>query len=321
MANCNSQSLGTVAITGASGFVGRHLCQELNRSGFTVKGILRQGSQENDSCHEISYIRSLDEPEGWEAALQNCSVVIHCAGIAHKSIDALEAANDFDRVNRKATIDVAKTAKKMGVKRFVFISSVGVYGYIPQDRSASESYPCTPREPYAISKLNAENQLTEFCQNSNMELVIIRPPMIYGPYCPGNFAALTKMVKTRLPIPLGNIRSTRNYVSIFNLTHFIASVCNPESRATGIYNVADSEEVSFQETVGLISEGLSTPNRLFRLPVVLIKLAAKVVGQANAYYKLAESVRIDSTKARTELAWSPPVKPAEGVKGAAKSFL
>jgi len=320
MDKCNSTALQTVVVTGASGFVGRQLCLALSTSTHNVRGVLRSGSLEPESCHEIAHIKGLDQPEGWESALDNADIVIHCAGIAHKPPNALNAADDFDRFNRKATIDIAEKALSMGVRRFIFISSVGVYGHIPSNHSACESYPCNPREPYAVSKLYAEIQLTELCKNTAMELVIIRTPMIYGPSCPGNFASLTRFVKTRLPIPLGSIESMRNYVSIFNLTHFISVVCEKGNSASGIYNVADNEEVSLQDTVRLISEGLRVSNRMIKIPNVWLKWAAKLTGKSDTYSKLTESVRISSIKAQTELTWKPPISPSAGIKSAAQTF-
>lgn len=317
----NSKAKKSVVVTGANGFVGRNLCEDLHKQGFQVAGALRRQSDQPPKYPE-SVVDDLFDNNRWVKILTGTDVVIHCAGIAHQSSggSAIEIAKKFDEVNRGGAVNIARIAAECAVQRFIFISSVGVYGHIPDDCAASEEFECNPREPYAISKLDAERELIALCQDSTMELVILRPPMIYGPLCPGNFSSLTKLVKTHLPIPLGSINSNRNYVAIENLMSLVAVICDQQEPANGIYNIGDSEETSLVDTIQLISEGLGIKNKLFKVPKVLIKTTAGIVRKSEAYSKLTESVRIDSEKARRDFKWTPPVSPTTGVVEAAASF-
>ena len=207
-----------------------------------------------------------------------------------------------------------------GVERFVFLSSVGVYGRLPLGISVDEQFPCRPHEPYAIAKLAAERELKTLFQASGTELVVIRPAMIYGERCPGNFARLTKMVRTGLPLPLAAVSGSRTLLSIDNLVDLLVLVCAQDRKAAGVYNAADTERVELPDVIQAISEGLRRPKRNIAVPLSLLRRGLGMIGKAALVDKLAESVCLDSEKARKQFGWHPRVDSISGMRVSAASF-
>ena len=311
----------TLLVTGANGFIGRHLCAELEKRGWLIRKAVRSTSALFYDDSNVAVVGSVDANTDWSAALKGCETVIHTAGLAHVNCKGKdEALAKYRTINRDGVIRLARCASAAGIKRFLFLSSVGVYGELDGKRPASESTACAPELPYSVSKREAEIALYHELQSSSMECVIVRPPLVYGPGCPGNFRKLTKLVATGVPLPLGNINSQRNMIGITNLVDFLIRVAEYDEPVAGIYNIADTETVSLQELFRLIGGGLERRVKLVRFPESIVRLVFNLFGKAEIFKKLRASACIDSSLARETFQWRQPIRAAEGIQEAAASF-
>ena len=311
-----------VAVTGAGGFVGAHVCGALSEAGWRVRAIVRHETSAPKTASETRSGIDLSIQSDWKGHLEGVEVLVHCAGLAHTNFDTAEAAHlAFDRINRGAAIELAQAAIESGVHRFVFMSSIGVYGALERGIAATESAECRPVEPYALSKLAAERELQALCEFNSMELVVLRPPLVYGPVCPGNFSKLVRLVRTGLPLPFGRIPGRRHFVSVTNLSDLVVAICAHGEDASGVFNVADAEEIGLEDIVQAIADGLGRPARVIDVSPRLLRGILKVVGQESVLDKLAESVMVDASRARVVFDWRPHVSSEGGMRAAASSFL
>ena len=310
-----------VGVTGANGFVGVHLCDALRDAGWTVRAIVRRKESAPASAAEVRAGVDLERPDGWGDVLHGVHTLVHCAGVAHRTFDDVQLARDtFDRINREAAIGLGRAAVAGGVRRLVFLSSVGVYGHLEAGTSAHESTECRPLEPYAVAKLAAERELTAVCDGTTTELVVLRPPLVYGPRCPGNFARLVWLVRTGAPLPLAGLSGRRHFVSVSNLADLVVMVCDREDDASGIFNVADADEIDLGDIVRAIGRGLGRPVRLVRVSPRLLRAALRLIGREAIVDKLNESITVDASRARERFGWTPAVGSVDGMQAAAASF-
>ncbi len=308
-----------VFVTGADGFIGQHVCTRLERAGFTVTRAVRRADRPlRDARHVVT--GDLAEGKDLSPLLAGHEVILHLAGRAHILRESEpDPGAAYSRANVQATMKVARAALDGGVRRFVFMSTVGVLG----DRSArplTEDDPPSPVEPYARSKLQAERVLEEMVRGTRTELVILRPTLVYGPGCPGNMARLVRLVARGLPLPLEGIRSVRSLMGVDNLCALIERVMTHPAAAGNTFLAADGQDVSLPELIRYLAEGLDAPARLFRFPFGAISLAARIAGQAKALDKLTACLRVDVTKARRLLGWSPEVTVADGLRATGRWF-
>lgn len=309
-----------VAVTGASGFIGRRLCDELVDARFDVTAISRRSISASRSVR-LCVVEDLDSSPNWDAALSGIDVVVHCAGVAHEKFSSeKEAIDRYDLVNRVGTVELVQAAIRASVGRFIFISTIGVYGKIGRDQRAHESLLCVPIEHYAASKFAAENEVLTMTQNSAMEVVIVRPPMVYGPEDVGNFFNLVSLVKRGIPLPFKGLSGIRNFVALDNLTDFLVMVCSFDGVASGVFNVCDNEELNLPEMVGLIGKGLGVRVVIFNVPFKFLRALLSIFGMQSIVEKLNTDVRVSNCKAKSRFGWSPSVCARDGIIESACSF-
>ncbi|MFC4863912.1 NAD-dependent epimerase/dehydratase family protein [Pseudomonas sp. MAHUQ-62] len=293
-----------VLVTGANGFVGTALCRRLAQEKHFVHGLVRNVRTE---VPEVTYhVGSLADHEVLRTALRGTDCVVHLAGRAH--IMREECHNPlaaFREVNRDATLSLAQIAKDERVKRFIFISSIGVNGGETLGTVFSEKSPPAPHADYALSKLEAEDGLRAQFDGSSTELVIIRPPLVYGVGAPGNFGRLLKLVSLGIPLPFGKVSNYRSMVSLTNLVDFI-SLCITHPKAAGeLFLISDGCDISTPQMMRALARGMGRRQVFLPIPQIFLRVTARAFGKETMYKQLCGSLQVDSTKANALLGWSP----------------
>lgn len=306
-------------VTGADGFIGRHLCQWLERRGFAVTRAVRSRPGESASEPRVA-TGDLEHCDRLQDLVAGHDAIVHLAGRAHV---LRETAKDprpaFHRANVEATARLAHAAIAAGVRRFVFVSSIGVLGQ-RADRPLTESDAPAPAEPYAESKWRAEQILAEIARGTTMQRVVLRPTLVYGPHCPGNMARLARLVARGWPLPLANFTARRSLMGVDNLAALIESALTHPAAAGETFLAADGEDVSLSELIEHLAAGVHVKARLFRFPAEALSLAARLIGRGAEFDKLTAALRVDVSKARRLLGWAPQVPVAEGLRATGRSF-
>lgn len=302
-------------ITGASGFVGRFVTHSLIKNAVSVRCVVRSTAVLEDNIQKI-ILSTIDKNTDWTEALQTCEVVIHLAARVHVMNDtASEPLTEFRKVNVDGTLNLAMQAAQAGVKRFIFISSIKVNGEVTQaGKPFTADDIANPQDPYAVSKLEAEQGLLKIAQETGMEVVIIRPPLVYGAGVKANFLSMLRAVKRGLPLPLGAIDNRRSFVYVENLVSLIIKCVEHPAAANQVFLAADGEDLS---TTGLLlacAKALGVKARLVPVPQKLIELGAALIGKRNVAQRLCGNLQIDISKARSLLGWEPPFSVADGLK-------
>jgi len=301
-----------VLVSGANGFIGRALCSHFSTLGHvTVPAVRRAYGMQGE--HVVG------DRLSWMSALAGCSSVVHLAGRAHvvsgHEPDPLYAARS---INVDSTLELAYRAVEAGVRRFVFMSTIKVIGeetalgcrFKPDDLPA-------PKGAYAISKWEAENGLLEIARNTRLEVVIIRPPLVYGPGVKGNFGTLIRWVNRGVPLPLGAIHNCRSMIALENLVSFAALCADADASPNAkdqIFLVSDGEDVSTSELLRKVAKAYGCTSHLLPLPVGLIRFAARLMSKASLADRLLGSLAVDNSKARQMLGWHPPSSMDEQLK-------
>lgn len=288
-------------VTGSNGFIGSHLSELLELS-YGVIMHSRLASAPSKLNHH--FCLDVNGDTDWSTALQGVDAVVHLAAVAHNKSDD---PNYIDNVNVKGAINLAKQAVKNGVKRFIFISSIGVLGNkTPTNRPFNESSFPKPHSQYAQSKLDAENALLMIAEETGLEVVIIRPPLVYGNDAPGNFGKLVNLVKKVPILPFALCENKRSFISIDNLSHFI-SVCIEHPKAKNeIFCLSDGVDISIKAFTDAIAKGMDTT--LIQFPVLrfIFNLVGKLFNKQELVEQLISDLQVDSNKARKLLDWQPP---------------
>ncbi|MCL4310765.1 MAG: SDR family oxidoreductase [Actinomycetota bacterium] len=310
-----------VLITGANGFLGRHLCAEMYQQGWRVKAATRSVDPLIAGAEPVM-VGSIDGGINWADALSGVDAVVHLAARVHViRDDATNPLAEFRAVNVGGTLNLARQAVKAGVRRFLFLSSIGVNGHATQGVPFDESSEPAPHSEYSVSKYEAEQGLQEIAAKSVMEIIIIRAPLVYGPSAPGNFAKLINFTSKSYPLPLGAIRNRRSFVSTYNLLDFIVTCLDHPAAANQTFLVSDGEDLSTTELLRRLAAALNVPTRLLPVPQKLLEAGFKIVGKSVLAQRLCGSLQVDITKARTMLDWNPPVSVDEGLRITAEHFL
>jgi UDP-glucose 4-epimerase len=282
-----------ILITGQNGFIGKALFELLESQNHELSGTVRSKHQikKNKGIVEVGNVCSVTD---WNPALTNIEVVIHLANRAHilndKTKDPLAI---FRGVNVDGTIQLAEQAVKSGVKRFVFVSSIKVNGECTNKFPFTAKDKPNPQDPYAISKLEAENALREIAKQSKMEVVIIRPPLVYGEGVKGNFERLSRLVDSGIPLPLASINNKRSLISLENLTQILAKATDDQKIANKVLLVSDGKDISTPDLIRKIAKSIGKPVRLFNFPPILLKILGKLTGQGKVIDRLCENLQID----------------------------
>jgi UDP-4-keto-D-QuiNAc 4-reductase len=314
-----------VLVTGASGFIGSALVRHLSEEGMDVRAAVRT-TPKGSAATGIATLRVTGDLTGgraiWSDALAGVDTVVHCAARAHILRDtATDPVQEFRRVNTAGTVQLAALSAEAGVRRFVYLSSIGVNGQAtaPGQKFRETDSP-NPADAYAVSKFEAEGQLKALAETSDLEVVVVRPPLVYGPGAPGNIAALLSWLKRGLPLPLKAVTNARTLISLENLCRFLG-VCIRHPNAAGeTFLAGDSRPVSTPELLRLLASGMGVRERLFPIPDAALKLASTLSGMDRTYRRLCESLVVDTTKASWLLGWHAPLSVEIGLRQTGFSY-
>jgi nucleoside-diphosphate-sugar epimerase len=311
----------TLFVTGATGFVGRSLVNRLATEGWLVTAAVRNPSTSLPATVQSFRVGNITPDTDWFGALEGIQTVIHLAARVHVMTDsAVDPLAEFRRVNVAGTERLAREAAKAGVQRLIFVSSIKVNGE-GTNTPYCEAQPARPSDAYGISKWEAEQALRGIETETGMEVVIIRPPLVYGPGVKANFLNLVKIVNSGIPLPLASVTNKRSLIYIENLVDAIVSCVSKPNAAGQTYLVSDGEDVSTPELVRRIASALEKPVRLFPFPAGLMRAAGKLLGKSEPVDRLTGSLQIDSSKIRRDIGWEPPCTMEQGLKRTAEWYL
>lgn len=309
-------------ITGGSGFIGKSLCEELRHEEHTVVAAVRSANIHVDNVERI-VTGSIDGLKDWSVVLRGVDVVVHLAARVHVMNDrAVDPLLEFRKVNVDGTLNLALQAEKAGVKRFIFISSIKVNGESTTlGNPFTEDDDANPQDAYGVSKLEAEQGLLRIAQETGMEVVIIRPPLVYGVGVKANFASMMRFVKRGIPLPLGAIHNKRSFVYVGNLVSLIIRCVDHPAAADQIFLVSDGHDLSTTELLRECAVAMRCNVRLLPVPQGFIEYCAAILGKRDVAQRLCGNLQVDINKAQTLLGWTPPVSVADGLKATVLDFV
>lgn len=308
----------TVLVTGASGFVGRALCRRALAARVNVRAAMRNPEEAIAHLATIE-VPSLDEQTDWAQALANCRAVVHTAARVHVMDEAaLDPLTEFRRVNVEGTLHLAHQAAAAGVRRFVFVSSIKVNG-----ESTRAGHPFTandapaPQDAYGISKMEAELGLRQVAIETGMEVVIVRPPLVYGPGVKANFASMMRAVQRGIPLPLASVtHNRRSFVALDNLVDLLIACIDLPAAANQTFLVSDGEDLSTTDLLRRLGHAQGTPARLFSVPSALLQVGANLLGKGAVAQRLLGNLQVDLSHTSNTLNWTPPLSVDEGLRQA-----
>lgn len=295
----------TILVTGASGFVGAAFLKKLQRDGRDVRALPR--------------VFEMSKETNFASALDGIGTVVHLAARAHVMQDAhADPLAAYRAVNVEGTLNLARQAAVAGAMRFVFVSSVKVNGEKTEVGQAfAEADIPKPQDAYGISKHEAELGLRELAADTGMQIVIVRPPLVYGPGVRANFASLMTVVQRGWPLPLACVNNKRSLVALDNLVDFLVLCTSAPQAANQTFMVSDGCDVSTPELIRQMARAIGVKAHLFPIPVAALKVASKLIGKSATVQRVCESLQVDISKAQNLLGWTPPVPFDEGLRRAA----
>lgn len=321
-----------VLVTGATGFVGRHLLPSLERAGHSLSLPLRDSGAEARLPRKIvpderqtTVVGSIDDQTDWSEALRDADAVIHLAARAHVLDERAEDEEAFMRVNAHGTSRLVEQSIQQGVRRFVLMSSIGAVTGSSESLVTLDT-PCKPETPYGRSKLAAERALVERCRSTTMTWTILRPTLVYGPGNPGNMDRLVSLVRRGLPLPLGSVTNRRSFTFIENLVDATKVALTHPNAADAVFLLGDGEDLSTAELIGRIAELTGSRTRLISVPMPLLRSFARAADavacttgwslpiDSATLRRLESSLYVDISPLRERLGWTPPVHVDEGLK-------
>lgn len=309
-----------VLVTGGTGFLGQALLDRLSETGIRpIFAAVRSKDVSFPPVVSPVWVGDLCSSTDWSDCLHKVGVVIHCAARAHVMKD--ETSNlleEYRRVNVEGTLALAEQALNAGVRRFVYISSIKVNGeHIASDMPFRADDIPAPEDAYGVSKFEAEQGLIALARNTSMEVVIIRPPLVYGPGVKGNFASMVRWVHKGIPLPLGAVCNKRSLVALENLVDFINLCADPERSpraANEVFLISDGEDVSTTELLRKVANAYHVTQRLLPIPVSWMQIVARFLGKGDVVDRLLGSLVVDNSKARELLGWKPVVSMDEQLR-------
>ncbi len=311
-----------VLVTGASGFVGSALCAYLVAKGNTVTGAVRSIPEKILPGVEYRTVSDISADTSWSEALAGINAVVHCAARVHVMSEASgDPLTAFREVNVRGTARLAEQAVDSGVKRIIYISSVKVNGESTEEHPFTADDAPAPEDPYGISKWEAEQVLRKISEKTGLEIVIIRPPLVYGPGVRANFLRLMQGLMSGVPLPLGAISNRRSMVALDNLVDLIETCLNHPAATDQTFLVSDGEDLSTKALFQRTAVALGRPARLLPVPVLVLRALARLIGKSDITQRLCGSLRVDISKTRERLSWSPPVSVDEALNKTVKYFL
>lgn len=313
----------TVLVTGATGFVGNQILKQLaNDSRFRLRAAVRDKAENLFADVPVYKVGDIEACTDWRDALVGCKTIIHTAARAHVMNDlAHDPLAEFRCVNVEGSYNLARQAIDAGVKRFIFISSIKVNGEGGVNRIYRFDDSAAPEDDYGLSKWEAEQRLKSLCAGASMELVVIRPPLIYGPGVKGNLALLAKAIDKGVPLPLGAIRNQRDMLSLNNLIDLIKVCIEHPSAANQVFLCCDNEPVSTPQLITLIANSRRKRARLLSVPVLVLNILAFLIGRQAMLKRLSSDFRVDMQHTMQTLNWKPPYSVVESMRWALDKSL
>ncbi|MEA3465276.1 MAG: SDR family oxidoreductase [Thermodesulfobacteriota bacterium] len=311
----------SILVTGASGFVGSAIIDSLDKClEFSPCASVRGENFIFPDAVNVVQGANLDKKTDWAVALQGVDVVVHAAARVHVMHDVdINPLVEYRRVNVEGTLSLAQQAAACGVRRFVFISSIKVNGEETcQNKPFMADNLPAPVNPYAISKMEAELGLQQIAKETGMEVVIIRPPLVYGPGVKANFLTMMRWLNKVIPLPLGSIHNKRSLVALDNLVDLIVACIDHPAAANQIFLVGDGDDLSTTELLQRMAKVLGKPTMLIPVPVRLLELGATLLGKRAMAQRLCGSLQVDISKTREVLGWTPPISVDEGLRRVAR---
>lgn len=309
-----------ILLTGASGFVGRATLGAALAAGHEVRAVVRQGEAPAPPA-QVVRVSDLASYTGWRDALDGVDAVVHLAARVHvmrdRGADSLAA---FRAVNVDGARKVASAAAEAGVRRFVFVSSVKVHGEASHDTPFTADSPLAPSDAYGRSKAEAEDALRELESRTGVGVVVVRPPLVYGPGVGANFLTLLKAVSRGLPLPLGRVDNRRSLIYVDNLADLLLLAAVHPAAAGRAFLAADGPAVSTPELIRRMGRALDRPVKMPAIPESWLRLAGRVTGRSAAVDRLLGSLEVDDFPTRDILGWSEPVTAEDGLRRTADWF-
>lgn len=310
-----------VLITGATGFVGGALRKVMARAGFDVLAAVRAPYAKSDAIPNAYLVGDIGPETDWSAALSGVEAVVHLAARVHVMRDSADdPLAAFRAVNRAGTLNLARQAASAGGKRFIFISSIKVNGE-GHASPYTEFDPPAPQDAYAISKWEAELGLREIESATGMDVVILRPPLVYGPGVGANFLRLMRSVERGWPMPFGRVDNRRSLLYLGNLTDAIRLCLDHPAAAGKTFLVSDGEDVSSADLIRRVALAMHRPSRLLPLPPAWLRAVGTLFGRGAEVDRLLGSLCVDNSKIRRELGWRPPFTLDEGLRQTVEHYL
>jgi nucleoside-diphosphate-sugar epimerase len=311
----------SILITGATGFVGSHLAQQLVKNGHTILCAVR--SKKTIGALQTHVIGEIHATTDWASCLNSIDTVIHCAARVHIMNEAeSDPIQAFRKVNVAGTLRLAEQAAQAGVRQFIYISSVKVNGESTSiGKPFNEEDEPKPSDAYGISKYEAELALLELSKKIKMSVTIIRPPLVYGNGVGANFLSMLRWVHKQIPLPLANIQNQRSLIYVENLVDLIMTCIQNPAAYNQIFLASDDEDVSTSQLLKQSANALQVPSRLFSFPSNFLVFSAKLLGKKSVTDRLYQSLQVDISKAKKILHWTPPFTLNQGLIASVASLI
>ncbi|KXF81380.1 UDP-glucose 4-epimerase family protein [Enterovibrio coralii] len=307
-----------ILITGGNGFVGSRLALTAQHQGMDVLTQVRSGAVSNNQIE----IKDISPDTDWGDCLQGVDVIVHCAARVHQmNDDQDDALESYRRVNTEGTLRLAQQAADVGVKRFVFLSTIKVNGeFTEKGKPFTPNVVTAPKDPYGLSKYEAEQRLTLLAKETGLEVVIIRPPLVYGEGVKANFLSMINIVRKGLPLPFGAIKNQRSLVYLDNLISLILACCKHPKAAGKVFLVSDNHDVSTSLLFRQVAASLGKPNRLIPVPQWLLELVATLLGRRDIAQRLCGNLQVDVSDTIRALGWQPPYTFKQGIENTVTAY-
>lgn len=306
-------------LTGGSGFLGSRVYEVAKTQGLELRSVVRKPMLDDSAV----IVAEINSQTNWSGAFEGIDCVVHCAARVHQmnesATDTLEA---YREVNTLGTLNLARQAAQAGVKRFIFISSIKVNGeFSLSGRPFQPDLVYVPDDPYGLSKYEAEVQLRELAKETGLEVVIIRPPLVYGPGVKANFLSMMHWVKKGIPLPLGAIHNSRSLVYIDNLVDLILTCCKHPKAAGETFLASDGKDVSTTQLLKAVALSMHKRAYLLPIPMSIIDFSSKLIGKPQISQRLCGSLEVDISHTRKILDWDPPVTFEQGMNRTVQAYL